>query len=51
MEKKFTFVNGDECRENLNDIELAAIITDIVMSNLHCSFQWDQDQTVLVTEG
>jgi hypothetical protein len=51
MDKKYTFINGDERRENLNDVELAEVVMDIVMSNLHCSFQWNTDGTVIAAEG
>lgn len=46
-EKKYTFVNGSERTENLNYMELLAIIEDIVFHNDVSSFFWNNDQTEL----
>lgn len=50
MEKKYTFVNGQERTENLNNVELADLIVDVVMSNSAPSFSWNEDMTVLECE-
>lgn len=51
MEKKYSFINGDERIENLNDAELEDVVMDIVMNNEHSSFQWNKDSTILSAEG
>lgn len=50
-ENKYTFINGDERLENMNDVELADVVMDIVMNNSHCSFQWNKDVTVITAQG
>jgi len=42
-EKKYTWINGEEREENLNDVELAEIITDVVMHNTNSAFRWNSE--------
>lgn len=46
--KLYTLKNGDETINNLNDVELADAVMDIVMSNSSSAFEWNGDFTQLI---